>query len=306
MSGSTMIFRLCDEDEDVDLASEPLRQSATRSPRRQFRSRLSYLVGHSQPPASQPGQPADGGWAGQEPAGSDSLPTTDFTVADDAWDHDPDVTGERGLFDLDEAEPDESQRWLAGEPEHRFDGDARLSPGRRTLGRAFSDAASSGSWSSGRVLALGAIAIVALLVVAIGHSARHAGRGSTGQRPVTVAAASAIPGAPLPAPVQSSPGGRRLTPQPPAALASTPRGPRRPDRRRPRSRTASRPRRQAARVPVPHPPVSAQPPTPTPAPAPVDAVSTPAPEPARAPARRAPVSPSSASSSRPAEFSFER
>jgi hypothetical protein len=304
MSPSTMIFRLCDEDEDLDLAAEPRQHAAEHSPRarrrshpRQFGFRRAERCNWERS-----GQPSRGGWVDGEPRTAELAEEPGAEVAPESWDVDPDTATSSALFDWGVEDSDRGGQINA-------DPFASWSAGEHA--GAFRAAASTRSWLSHRVAAVGTIAIVALLLVAIGHSARQAGRGSVGQRPVAAAAVGASSGAPLPAPIASSPGGRRPPPQPPAANPAKPRRARRRQRTGTRPRPANRPAPRA-RVTAATTPAS----TPTMAPVRASAAGSapeqaPAPVVVTAPARvrsdprpRQAASPDSAPGL--AEFSFER
>ena len=246
MSASTMIFRLCDEDQDLDLAAEPVHPAAEGS--HHGRSRQLGFRHGEQPSWDPSSEPRTVTWADREPWTAEPPEGPSPVDADEAWEVDPDTTASSGMFDWDGLEPDGRDRPI--------DGDERPGWTGREPARALRTAASSRSWFSDRVLALGAIAIVALLVVAISHSARPAGRGSVGQRPLEAAAVGvstkrrcpppphrpAAAGGPLPS--------RRPHPLPSRALPDATRAPlrarcppKRPHAQHPRSR---RPRRRRA------------------------------------------------------------
>jgi hypothetical protein len=301
MSSSTMIFRLCDEDEDLDLASEPRQPAAEHAPgaRRRSRSRQFGLRRAERRDWEPSDQPARGNWVDGAAWTAGSAEEPGAEVAPESWDVDPEDAGATGaIFDWGGEPP---------APEDQVDGDPLASPSGREHAGVFRAGASSRPWISHRVFAVGAIAIVALLVVAIGHSARQAGRGSVGQRPVAAAAVDARAGASLPAPVVSSPSGRRPSPQPPAAASAKPRRAARGERTGPRPRPAHRPARRghvrAAAIRAPGltvAPVSVSAPEQAPA-----AVVVPAPAQVRSdPRPRHDASPDSDPAL--AEFSFER
>jgi len=308
MSATTLIFQLRDEDEDLDLAAEPIQQTATHPRQRRRLSRSGFFgVRHGEEPSWNPSEePGAFTRADVDLPAAERSADTSLDPSEEDWERDPQLTAIGALFERDLGEGDDPESPIASDPERLRDGDSRLGwsgwPGRSLRG-----AASSRSWSSDRVLAVGAIAILALLVVAIGHSARQAGRGSVGQRPVAAAAVGASPGAPLPASAAPPHSGRRPPPRPPAAPLLKPRRARRHQRSRLRLRPAKapagRPQVKAAALPELKP-----------ASAPLSpAAPAPAPEPARAPAP-APVQVHSAPTPRSeappasnlAEFSFER
>ena len=292
-----MIFRLCDEDEDLDLAAEPVHPAAEGSHHGRSRE---FGFRHGEQPSWDPSQePRTVTWADREPWTAEPPEGPSPVYAGEAWEVDPDTTASSGMFDWDGLEPDGRDRPI--------DGDERPGWTGREPARALRTAASSRSWFSDRVLALGAIAIVALLVVAISHSARPAGRGSVGQRPLEAAAVGVSTEAPLPASAASPRSGRRPPPQPPAAPPAKPRRARRHQSTPPRPLPAKAPART---TPAPTPAVTpasiatrvppAEPAAPLPAPAPAPA---PGPGPLRTDRtsrREAPPA------STLAEFSFER
>jgi hypothetical protein len=308
MSATTMIFQLRDEDEDLDLAAEPVQQTATHPRQRRRRSGSGFFgVRHGEEPSWNPSEgPEALTWADGELPAAERSAEASLNQSEEDWERDPQLSATGALFERDLGPSDDPESWIASDPERLLDADSRRGwsgwPGRSLRG-----AGSSRSWSSDRALAVGAIAILALLVVAIGHSARQAGRGSVGQRPVAAAAVGASPGVPLPASAVSPHSGRRPPPRPPAAPLAKPRGAQRHQRSRPRLRPAKapagRPRVKAAALPAPEPastPLSAAAPAPAPEPAPA-----PAPAPLQvhsAPTPRSEAPPAST----PAEFSFER
>jgi len=308
MSSTTMIFQLRDEDEDLDLAAEPIQQTATHPRQRRRRSGSGFFgVRHGEEPSRNPSEgPEALTWADDDLSPVERSAEASLDPSEEDWERDPQLSATGALFERDLGPSDDPESWIAGDPERLLDADSRRGwsgwPGRSLRG-----AGSSRSWSSDRVLAVGAIAVLALLVVAIGHSARQAGRGSVGQRPVAAAAVGASPGTPLPASAASPHSGRRPPPRPPAAPLLKPRRAQRhqrsPLRLRPAKAPAGRPQVKTAALPELKP-----------ASAPLSAAApAPAPEPARAPAP-APVhvhsTPTARSEAPPAsnlaEFSFER
>lgn len=303
MSGTTLIFRLCDEDEEesLNLAAEPPAQPGQRPPQGPRPSRTPWCgLRRSEGPEWGQSHRADQiTWPDPEPGRAEPNEGSSSGLVGEDWPADPDPDASTGLFAWDDAEADDR--------DHRTGAEA----GASWAALKYAKPVRYGSRSWYRVVAAGAIAVVALLVVVIGHSARPAGRGPVEQRSVEAAAVGASAGAPLPSTAASPRSGRRPFPQPPAATPSKPR--RAPRDPRPRPQPAGR----AVRATVPRRPdaveaTAAAEPAQSPAPVPVSAapsgrLAAPAAAPAPAPVQREPAPPAQvAPSLPPAEFSFER
>src|SRR5580704_5914630 len=113
MSASTMIFRLCDEDEDLDLAAEPVHPAAEGS--HHGRSRQFGFRRGEQPSWDPSQEPRTVTWADHEPwtAEPPQGPSPDYTG--EAWEVDQDTTASSGMFDWDGLAPDGRDRPIDGD-----------------------------------------------------------------------------------------------------------------------------------------------------------------------------------------------
>jgi hypothetical protein len=281
MSGTTLIFRLCDEDEEepLELDRESLAAATNSSSEPGRRNWARWFaanedddgdLGEDQPTEAIAGAP-EGLWPPERSGDFQQRPSEkDAAVGSDegGWRYADDELGSNPCQPRDATHP------------------------RPSL------------FPSGRTLAVSAIALVAL-VLTIAGGTRSERRGPARQQSVATAAASVTGQAPLPASASSSPRGRRR-PSPPPTATPVRRARRRQSSLRRRASTTHPPaRRTHARIhaPVPMRPLvtaSAPAPTPTRPSAPV-----PAPSALRSESDPA-VAQSSPASAGPAEFSFER
>jgi hypothetical protein len=278
MSGTTLIFRLCDEDED-----EPLELD---------RDSLAAVTDS----ASEPGRRNWARWfaAGENDDDLGEGQPTEATVSapEGLWPAERSGDFEQPPSEKDAAVGVDQGGW-------RYP-DAQLGP--NPLPTRDATHARPSFFPSGRTLAVGAIAL-AVLVLAIAGGLRSEGRGSARQQSVATAAASVMGQAPQPASASSSSRGRRR-PSPPPTATPVKRARRRQSslRRRASTTRPHTPRSQtrihasvATRPPMT---ASASAPTPAPPAAPVPAVVPAESEPA--------VAQSPPASAGSAEFSFER